>query len=239
MNAARAARRWRCTVPACLGLLVLVVGGCASATSPGAASPPPTAPPTSAVPSPSGPLAWPTRQLVPIPPGHYAIAPPFEIPFTLDVPDGWASLHLHPEFTDLGWFEGSIEGVPERIIAFGHPTTIRCLADVRAAGLSAEDTAAAFRERIDLDAGVPTPFEVDGRDGLWLDLRAPAYDTRVFSGPGPGGLGIGPDMVVRLLIVPLDDGELLLVTVHAAAADLETTWARAVPILATIDLDHG
>jgi hypothetical protein len=68
-------------------------------------------------------------------------------------------------------------------------------------------------------------------------VHAPDFDTRLYSGPGASGLGIGPDKEVRVVIVPLADGEPLVVTVHADADDLEATWQVAVPILESIDFE--
>lgn len=182
-------------------------------------------------------MLWPTDQLAPLLPGRYAISPPFDLAFTLDVPEGWHTLHLHGEFTDIGWFDGSADdGVPERIIAFGHPTTIRGDVDVPASGLTAAEVTDLYRGRTDLEAGEPQSFRLDDHDGLWLDVLAASFDTRLYSGPGDDGLGIGPDKAVRVVIIPMPDGELLLVTVHADPDDLPATWAAALPILASVDL---
>jgi hypothetical protein len=182
-------------------------------------------------------MPWPAEQLEPLPPGRYAISPPFDLEISLDVPAGWHTLHLHGEFTDIGWFAGSAaDGVPERIIAFGHPTTVRGEDDVPADGLTADEVADLYRSRADLDAGEPEAFRLDDRDGLWLDVLAPEFDTRLFSGPGDDGLGIGPDQAVRVVVIPLAGGELLLVTVHADPDDLSATWDAALPILASVDL---
>jgi hypothetical protein len=208
----------------------LVASGCGQpATSPSAATPVPTSSPSH--------MPWPTEQLAPLSPGRYAISPPFDFAITLDIPDAWHTLHLHGEFTDFGWFAGSAaDGVPERIIAFGHPTTVRGEDDVPAAGLTADEVADLFRSRTDLETGEPQAFRLDDRDGLWLEVLAPAFDTRLFSGPDGDGLGIGPDKAVRVVIIPLVDGELLLVTVHADGDDLAATWQAALPILASVDL---
>jgi len=182
-------------------------------------------------------MPWPTAQLEALSPGRYAISPPFDLAISLDVPEGWHTLHLHGEFTDIGWFAGSAaDGVPERIIAFGHPTTVRGQDDVLAAGLTAGDVADLYRGRSDLEAGEPEAFRLDDRAGLWVDVLAPSFDTRLFSGSGDDGLGIGPDKAVRVVIIPMADGELLLVTVHANPDDLSATWEAALPILASVDL---
>lgn len=182
-------------------------------------------------------MPWPTDQLAPLPQGRYTISPPFDLAISLDVPEGWHTLHLHAEFTDIGWFADSVaEGVPERIIAFGHPTTVRGQDDVPAAGLTADEVADLLRSRTDLEAGEPQAFRLDDRDGVWLDVLAPAFDTRLFSGRGDDGLGIGPDKAVRVVIIPLADGELLLVTAHADPGDMPATWDAALPILASVDL---
>jgi hypothetical protein len=113
---------------------------------------------------------------------------------------------------------------------------VRGQVDVPAAGLAAPEVADLLRGRDDVQAGEPQPFRLDDRSGLWLDILAPEFDTRLFSGPDGDGLGIGPDKVVRMVIIPLADGELLLVTVHADPDDLTATWEAALPILASVDL---
>jgi hypothetical protein len=39
-----------------------------------------------------------------------------------------------------------------------------------------------------------------------------------------------------VVIIPMADGELLLVTVHADPDDLAATWEGALPILLSVDL---
>jgi hypothetical protein len=39
-----------------------------------------------------------------------------------------------------------------------------------------------------------------------------------------------------VVIIPLANGELLLLTVHADPDDLSATWDAALPILASVDL---
>jgi hypothetical protein len=202
-------------------------------------SPAPDASSTPNLPPDDGALAWPSARFAPVPPGRHAISPPFDIPFTLDVPEGWHTVHVLGEFTDLAWFEGSADdGVPERVIAFGHPTTLRSEEDVPAVGLTVDEAVQLYRARPDLETSEAQPFEIDGQSGAWLDLHAPAFDTRLYSGPGTNGLGIGPDKEVRFVIVPMADGELLLVTVHADADDLDSTWDTALPILASVDFEE-
>ncbi len=208
----------------------IVLAACGSpSTTPSASAVVPTTSPS--------PMPWPTVQLEPLPPGRYAISPPFDLEISLDVPEGWHTLHLHGEFVDIGWFAGEVaDGVPERVIAFGHPTTVRGDVDVPAAGLTADEVASLLRGRTDLQAGAPNAFRLGGLDGLWLDVVAPEFDTRLFSGPDGDGLGIGPDKVVRTVVVPLANGELLLVTVHADPGDMPATWDAALPILGSVDL---
>jgi hypothetical protein len=220
----RSAFRRRGPGPALIWAIAILGCGQPAATEPAPSSAP-------------APLAWPTQRLAPIPAGRYGISPPFDLAFSIDVPAGWQTLHLLGGFTDLGWFEGSAaDGIPERVIAFGHPTTLRGPnGDVPAAGLSAQAAVDLYRARRDLVSGEAVPFEIDGRAGLRLDLHAPRFDTRLFSS-GSSGLGVGPDVAIRYGIVPLDDGELLVVHVQAAPGDLEATWSAAAAILDGIRL---
>jgi len=183
-------------------------------------------------------LSFPTTSEIPLAPGRYRSSPPFDIPFTFEVPDsGWESAHLLGEFFDILQFDGetaAAAGQPSRWIAFGHPTDIRGTRDTPAAGLSPGEAAALFADRSDLQASATTPFELDGLDGVRLDLHARSLSTPVFGGPA-GNFAIGPQNALRLAIVPLAD-DLLLVLVLATPDELEAAWLEAQPILESVDL---
>src|SRR5215207_4370216 len=87
-------------------------GAAGFATSPtpvstSSSSPLPTAVPPTFPPGPSGTLAWPATFDVEFEQATYFSAPPFAIPFTIEVDGpGWFSGHLHPDFFDLLRFDG-------------------------------------------------------------------------------------------------------------------------------------
>src|SRR5688500_6749680 len=96
----------RATVALVLGLSL---GACAGPTA--SPTPAPTASPTPAstaspTPAPTATsvavLNWPTDSAIALTPGRYSSSPPFDIPFTIDIPAGdWGSAHLHGEFFDF------------------------------------------------------------------------------------------------------------------------------------------
>lgn len=207
-------------------VLAAVVQACAPIATPG-----PTASPS---PAPS-PLAFP-RTTGEVVVGRYASDPPFDVPFTFEVPaGGWESMHLHGEFFDIGRFATEErQTAPVRWIAFGHPGHVRGDADVPAAGLTPEAAATLLAARDDLTASEAVPFSLAGRDGVRLDLHAPEPDTPIFGGPD-GAFNLEPSIDIRLGIVPLDD-DLLLVFVGAPPGELDAAWDEAEPILESVDL---
>ena len=198
-----------------------------------AAGPTPSAPPTA--PS-ASPLAFPRTTGEVLAAGRYASTPPFDIPFTFEVPaDGWESMHLHGEFFDIGRFAtAERQTAPVRWIAFGRPGFISGDEDVPAAELTPEEAAALLAARDDLTASEVVPSAFAGLDGVRLDLHAPAPNTPIFGGPD-GAFNLEPSIDVRLGIVPLDD-DLLLVFVGAPPGELDAAWDEAQPILESVDL---
>ena len=213
---------------ALITILAVAVVGCAPAAAP-AVTPAPSASPAPAI-------AFPTTTGDVLVPGRYDSQPPFNIPFTFDVPaGGWESMHLHGEFFDIGRFAtAERQTAPIRWIAFGHPGHIRGDEDLPAAGLTPEAAATLLSSRDDVIAGEAVPFSLAGRDGVRLDLHAPEADTPIFGGPD-GAFNLEPSIDIRLGIVPLDD-DLLLVFVGAPPGELDAAWDEAQPILASVDL---
>jgi hypothetical protein len=185
----------------------------------------------------TGDLVFPTISAVPLIPGRYLSAPPFDIPFTFEIPDpGWESAHLLGEFFDVMRFDDQSVGTgqPTRWVAFAHPTHIQGAQQTPVEGLSATEAAQLLADRPDLTAGPTTPFELDGLEGVRLDLHASSPRTAVFGGAG-GDFGFGPENDLRLAVVPQGDA-LLLVLVLAAPVELEAAWLDAQPILDSVDL---
>jgi hypothetical protein len=195
----------------------------------------PAAAPTLSAPA-ASPLAFPTTTGEVLAAGRYASSPPFDIPFTFEVPaGGWESMHLHGEFFDLGRFEGEErQTAPIRWIAFGDPERVRGREDVPDTGLKPAEAAALLAERDDLTASEPVPFSLDGRDGVRLDLHAPEANTPIFGG-AEGDFSLEPSVDVRLGFVPFDEG-LLAVFVAAPADELDAAWDEAQPVLESVDL---
>ena len=192
--------------------------------------------PTVTAPPPSGGRPFPATSEVPLAPGRYLSSPPFDIPFTFDVPDGaWESAHLLGEFFDILRFDDdAAPGQPTRWIAFAHPTNIRGSEEEPVEDLSPTDVAALLGDRSDLRAGPTSAFELDGLVGIRLDLHALVQSAPLFGGPA-GIFGLDPENDVRLGIVSLADG-LLLVLVLAAPDELDAAWLEAQPILESVDL---
>jgi hypothetical protein len=216
-----------CRAPAIvIVVLAAIVLACAPVATSGPAQSPSPAPSALAFPRTTGEVVA----------GRYASDPPFDIPFTFDVPaDGWESMHLHGEFIDIGRFAtAERQTAPVRWIAFGHPGHIRGDEDVPAAGLTPEAAATLLAARDDLTASEVEPFTIAGRDGVRLDLHAPEPDTPIFGGPD-GAFNLEPSIDIRLGIVPLDN-DLLLVFVGAPPDELDAAWTEAGPILESVDL---
>ena len=210
-----------------LAVLAAAVAACAPVATPA---------PTTQSPSPApSALAFP-RTNGEVVAGRYASDPPFDVPFTFDVPaDGWESMHLHGEFIDIGRFATEErQTAPIRWIAFGHPAYIRGDEDVPAAGLTPEAAATLLSARDDLTASESVPYTFAGRDGVRLDLHALEANTPIFGGPD-GAFNLEPSIDIRLGIVPLDD-DLLLVFVGAPPGELDAAWDEALPILESVEL---
>ena len=211
--------------PAAMVVIAAAVLACAPVATP--------APRLIAEPS-ASPLAFP-RTTAEVVAGRYASDPPFDVPFTFDVPaGGWESMHLNGEFFDIGRFAtAERQTAPIRWIAFGHPAHPRRRGR---AGCRTHPEAAAtlLSSREDLTAGEAVSFSLAGRDGVRLDLHAPEANTPIFGGPD-GAFNLEPSIDIRLGIVPLDD-DLLLVFVGAPPGELDAAWDEARPILETVEL---
>jgi hypothetical protein len=260
MTLRRASLSARAAVSAA-ALLVAAVAGCApggstdatpsagAVTSPGAStsaapgtgpsSTPVASAASTAVPRPSGALAWPTAFDVELEQTTYFSAPPFAIPFTLEVTGpGWFSGHLHADFFDLLRFDGVPHtGLPTLMLAFGDPGHwFGPDGEVPDDGLSPGAAADLTAEVEFLTVSNRRPVELLGLTGVRIDVSAAVPNTHVFGGPG-GDFGAGPLQPFRMAILERDGG-LFLVLVLAeegdGQADLDAAWDRAQGILATI-----
>ena len=205
------------------------------ASSPGATSG--VAPsPTPLAPLPSGVLPLPTDFAIELASGTYFSAPPFDLPFTFEVPEpGWRSGHLNGEFFDIQRFDGvPTTGLPSRILGFAHPWTIEGATPMYAADLTPESAVAALVARDDLVTDDVANLELFGRPSVRVDIHAPEDNTAIFGG-ADGTFRQGADLDARLVAVPIDAG-LLLVLVQATPDDLDAAWDQALEILGTVKL---
>lgn len=181
-------------------------------------------------------LRFPADTDLPVPPGRYVSAPPFEVPFTFDVAgEGWRTWHLIEEFVDIARYDAAVSStLPVRWLAFNHPLSFIGPPETPASSLDVEGAIALLRSRSDLTVGPAQPFVLDGLEGLRVDLHALAANTQVTRG-GHGRLGMQPERDARMGVVPLDGG-LLVVFLFAPPGELDAGWTEVAPILASVDL---
>jgi hypothetical protein len=250
------------TLPAVLGAALLLLAACGgpatstpAATSASGATSGPTAPPpatTSAsaaptaapatagptiVPRPSGSLEWPTEFAVEMTPGTYFTSPPFIVAMTIAIEEaGWHAGHLNPVFIDLQRFDGvAVGSFPTRMLAFGWPENVRGNGGpVPVAGSTPAAAVDLMAERGSVQADERAAVELFGLEGERIDLHSDLGNNPIF-GTANGDFGLGPELDVRLVVLPLDDG-LLMVGILAAADDLDDAWEQAQTILETVDL---
>jgi hypothetical protein len=206
--------------------------------APAASAAPTAAPATpSAIPRPSGTAAWPTEFAVEMSPATYFSSPPFIVPFTIEVSEaGWYAGHINPVFIDIQRFDGvEVGSFPTRMLAFGSPQNVRG-ADgvVPVSGLTPAAALDLLTQRSSVEPGDRAPIELFGLTGERIDLHSDLGNNPLF-GTANGDFGLGPELDVRLVALPLDDG-LLMVAVLAVAADLEEAWDQALPMLETVEL---
>jgi hypothetical protein len=231
------------TARAALALVLgLSLGACAGTASP---TPAPTASPTPAptaspTPEPTATqitvLDWPTDSAVALAPGRYSSSPPFDVPFTIDIPGhGWGSAHLHGEFFDF-MDVTEIGAQPTRWVAFAHPQMLYGAEAVSADDLSPRAAAELLAGLDDVVAGPVSDAMLLGIAGAQVDLTTSFLNVHLFGGPA-GQFGMDPAYALRLVVLPHEpDGDLLLVLVLAQADELETAWTEVQPILATVRL---
>ena len=229
-----------------LALLAVVVFACASpspASTPTASpAPTPTASPAPTPtlvptprPTPATLLTFPDLSEQSLAPGRYSSSPPFDIPFTFEVPtEGWVSAHLHGEFFDVMQLaEGS--NFPLRWIAWARPATIHGQTDAPAAALSPDRAADIMAGNGQLFENNRMAYDLAGLSGIRLDLTVVnGPPVPLFGGPA-GDFSLDDDHELRLIIVPANDA-LMLVLVLAPGGQLPDAWSDSLPVLDSIDL---
>ncbi len=225
--------------PAWLLVLPLVVA-CASA--PGDSPTPvsvatPTLSPTATpratpAPTPEPVLDFPPVTGVALEPGRYSSQPPFDVPFSFEIPvDGWGTAHHHADFLDI--IQPVSVGVsPTRWVAFARPEVLYGIEDIPADGLTPADVVAVFDGRSDMEVGEPRPYEIDGLAGLVFEMSTDQTDVEPFGGPG-GDLQLDPAYETRTIAVSVD-GAPLLVIVFAPRGEMEDAWADSKPVVDSI-----
>ncbi len=184
-------------------------------------------------------IAWPAAFDVALS-GTYWSEPPFRIPFaiTVGVP-GWFSGHLHADFVDLQRFDGiTPHTFPNRMLGFGDPDHIRGGdGDVAVAGLTPDAALDLLAGRASLKTSNRAAQSLFGLDGARMDLHSATNSNPLFGAEG-GDFGLGPQLDIRLVLLPLH-GRLLVVAVLAAPGDIDGAWAQALPMLGTVELADG
>lgn len=229
--------------------LALLVAACAppaatvapTATASVTTSPPPATatPATNAPPSaPAGALAMPTQFAVELEPGTYFSSPPFELGFIFDVDEpGWFAGHLNDEFFDLQRYEGeAMVGVtPIRMVGFGHPALIRGrTGNVPVSELTPRGAVDLLAARDDLESANVEDVELAGQMGSRLDLHSDQANNPLFGGED-GVFGLGPELDARLIVLPIDEGFLLMI-VLAPPGELGDAWEEAQAIFESVEL---
>lgn len=167
----------------------------------------------------------------------YWSSPPFAIPFTITVDEaGWFSGHLNSEFIDLQRFDGMAQHqFPNRMLAFGDPEHIRGNdGEVDDEGLAPDAALDLLAARSSLTTSTRATVELFGLTGARLDIHSATGNNPIFGGAA-GNFGLGPELDIRLILLPLDGG-LLVVLVSAKTADLDAAWEQALPLLETVEL---
>lgn len=226
-------------------IVAALVGMAACEASQPSRAPDATSSPASALPSviPSQPAPSPDARSFPtvtgevLAAGRYMSSPPFDIRFTFEVPPtDWESMHLHGELFDIGRFETDARAVlPDRWIAWGHPTVFYGADEVPVGDLTPDEALGLLTARDDLTASDPERFTFAGIDGARVDLHAMAPNTRLFGGE-EGDFGLEPTLDARFGVVVLN-ADLVVVMVLARADELEAAWEEAQPILNSVRLD--
>lgn len=244
------------TLAAVFGAAVTLLAACGTSTSSTSAPTPPgtspaatsgpasaaatTAPAATAptaVPRPAGSLAWPTGFAIEMDAGTYFSSPPFVIPLTIEISGtGWHAGHLNPVFIDLQRYDGvEVGGFPTRMLAFGWPENVRGNdGPVPVEGLTPSAAVDLLADRGSVAPGERAAVELFGIAGERIDLHSDLSNNPIF-GTADGDFGLGPELDVRLVALPLNDG-LLMVGVLAPTADLDDAWEQALPMLESVEI---
>jgi hypothetical protein len=242
------------TLAAVFGAAIVLLAACGASTTTQAPSAPsattvptaatsstPTIAPATAAPTtpprPAGALPWPSEFAVEMTAGTYFSSPPFVIPLTIEISEaGWHAGHLNPVFIDLQRYDGvEVGGLPTRMLAFGWPENVRGNdGPVPVLGLTPTAALDLQTDRGSVEPGKRAEVELFGLSGAWIDLHSDLNNNPIF-GTADGDFGLGPELDVRLVALPLDEG-LLMIGVLAPTDDLEEAWEQALPMLETVEI---
>jgi hypothetical protein len=122
----------------------------------------------------------------------------------VEVPSGWLTYHLSPQFFDVATDTG--EGVV--VVMFLRPLTFRTPTEERAA-TDPEDAIAMLGEHEGVTVSTPREIEIDGVSGLQVDVQFAIDNTHLMRVEG-GLIGFGPTTDVRLAYLETDEGVLVI-----------------------------
>jgi hypothetical protein len=190
-------------------ILVVVVGGCATA--------------------PATPTLAPAMETAigPLQPGRYTYSgftPRIEVEVS---GEGWETFHRDPEFWDVA--RQTEDGVVA--LMFLDPPTI-IGPDGPVPATTADQALATLRANDELTIADERTVEIDGREATQLTITVQQDDTHMLGSEG-ALLGIGPLDAVRLAFFDADDGVLVIGTV-AQREGIEAADALLAPVIATV-----
>ena len=132
----------------------------------------------------------------------------------VQVPAGWLTYHLSPDFFDVA------SETPDGpvVVMFLRPTAFLTPSEAVEAA-TPEEAIAILDEHPGVSASTPRPIEVDGMEGLEVVAEFAIDDTHVMR-VEQGDIGFGPQTSLRLAYLVTDAG-VLVIGLNAPAGQLE------------------
>ena len=147
----------------------------------------------------------------------------------VQVPAGWLTYHLSPTFFDVA------NETPDGpvVVMFLRPTAFLTPSDAVEAA-TPEEAIAALDEHPGVTAGNPRAVEVDGIEGLEVEVEFAIDDTHIMR-VEQGDIGFGPQTSLRLAYL-LTDAGVLVIGLNAPAGQLEEAERLSADVLASIQI---
>jgi hypothetical protein len=143
------------------------------------------------------------------------------------VPDGWVTFHLSRNFFDV-----AIETDEAPIVvSFLNPDAY-LTPDGELDPASPEEAIAALQAHRTLSVSVPRPVEVDGIEGLEVDVAASVDNTHIMR-TEEGDIGIGPTNAVRFAFFPVGD-DVLVIGIIGPEGGIDETARLTEPVRESI-----